>query len=79
MGFTGFGLSLALPFVLFAMFPGWLHSLPKSGGSDNTVKVSLGFLEVALAMKFFSNADLVAGWHLVSREMFIAIWIVCLV
>lgn len=77
MGFTGFGLSLALPFVLFAMFPGWLHSLPKSGGWMNTVKVSLGFLEVALAMKFFSNADLVAGWHLVSREMFIAIWIVC--
>ncbi|MBI2269912.1 MAG: thioredoxin family protein [Bacteroidetes bacterium] len=77
MGFTGFGLSLALPFVIFAMFPGWLHSLPKSGGWMNTVKVSLGFLEVALAMKFFSNADLVAGWHLISREMFIAIWVVC--
>lgn len=76
-GFTGFGLSIALPFVLFAMFPTWLQSLPKSGGWMNTVKVVLGLLEIALAMKFLSNADQVGKWYLVSRELFIAIWIVC--
>lgn len=75
MGMTGFGLCLALPFALFAMFPGWLNSMPKSGGWLNSVKVVLGLLEVALAMKFLSNADMVAGWHLISREVFIAIWI----
>ena len=75
-GMTGFGLCLALPFALFAMFPSWLHTLPKSGGWLNSVKVVLGILELALAIKFLSNADLVAGWHLISRELFIAIWIV---
>ena len=77
VGMTGFGLCLALPFALFALFPGWLSSLPKSGGWLNSVKVVLGLLEFGLAMKFLSNADLVAGWHLVSRELFIAFWIVC--
>jgi thiol:disulfide interchange protein DsbD len=60
----GFSLALALPFMLFALFPGWLNSLPKSGGWLNTVKVVLGFLELALAFKFLSNADLVLQLHL---------------
>lgn len=75
VGMFGFSLALALPFMLFAMFPGWLHSLPKSGGWLNTVKVVLGFLELALAFKFLSNADLVLQLHLLEREVFIAIWI----
>jgi thiol:disulfide interchange protein DsbD len=74
-GMGGFGLGLALPFALFALFPGWLQSLPKSGGWLTTVKVVLGFLELALAVKFFSNADLVKQWGFLKREVFIAIWI----
>ena len=76
-GMGGFGLALALPFALFALFPNWLNSLPRSGGWLNTVKVVLGFIEVALAFKFLSNADLVEHWGLLKREIFIAIWIVC--
>ncbi|HEU4634457.1 MAG TPA: cytochrome c biogenesis protein CcdA [Flavisolibacter sp.] len=75
-GMSGFGLGLALPFALFALFPNWLQSLPKSGGWLNSVKVVLGFLELALAVKFLSNADLVKQWHLLEREVFIALWIV---
>ena len=75
VGMFGFSLALALPFMLFAMFPGWLHSLPKSGGWLNTVKVVLGFLELALALKFLSNADLVLQLHLLEREVFLTIWI----
>ena len=75
-GMTGFGLALALPFALFALFPNWLNALPKSGGWMNTTKVVLGFLELALAFKFLSNADLVAHWDLLKREVFIAIWII---
>ncbi len=71
----GFSSAIALPFTLFAMFPGWLNSLPKSGGWLNTVKVVLGFLELALAFKFLSNADLVLDLHLLEREVFLAIWI----
>ena len=71
----GFSLAIALPFSIFAAFPGWLNSLPKSGGWLNTVKVFLGFLELALAFKFLSNADLVLQAHLLEREVFIAIWI----
>ena len=75
VGMFGFSLALALPFTLFAMFPGWMNSLPKSGGWLNTVKVVLGFLELALAFKFLSNADLVVQGHFLEREVFIAIWI----
>jgi thiol:disulfide interchange protein DsbD len=75
-GMAGFGLALALPFALFALFPNWLNSLPKSGGWLNTVKVVLGFLELAFAFKFLSNADLVMHWNLLKREIFIGIWIV---
>lgn len=75
VGMFGFSLALALPFMLFAMFPGWLNSLPKSGGWLNTVKVFLGFLELAFAFKFLSNADLVLQLHFLEREVFIAIWI----
>ncbi|REH00922.1 protein-disulfide reductase DsbD family protein [Flavobacterium aquicola] len=75
VGMLGFSLALALPFMLFAMFPGWLNSLPKSGGWLNTVKVVLGFLELALAFKFLSNADLVLQLHLLEREVFLVIWI----
>ncbi|MDD2821493.1 MAG: cytochrome c biogenesis protein CcdA [Flavobacterium sp.] len=75
IGMLGFSLALALPFMLFALFPGWLNSLPKSGGWLNTVKVVLGFLELALAFKFLSNADLVLQLHLLEREVFLAIWI----
>ncbi|WP_420552341.1 cytochrome c biogenesis protein CcdA [Tenacibaculum aiptasiae] len=73
-GMIGFGTALALPFALFAMFPGWLNSLPKSGGWLNTVKVVLGFLELAFAFKFLSNADLVGHWGVLKREVFIGIW-----
>lgn len=76
MGMAGFGLALALPFAIFAMFPGWLNSLPKSGGWLTTVKVVLGFLEVAMAIKFLSNADLVTHWGILKREVFFAIWII---
>ncbi|QVY65016.1 cytochrome c biogenesis protein CcdA [Polaribacter sp. Q13] len=75
VGMLGFSMAIALPFALFAAFPGWLNSLPKSGGWLNTVKVVLGFLELALAFKFLSNADLVLQLHLLEREVFIAIWI----
>ncbi|MFK7060166.1 cytochrome c biogenesis protein CcdA [Flavobacterium oreochromis] len=75
IGMFGFSLAIALPFMLFAMFPGWLNTLPKSGGWLNTIKVSLGFLELAFAFKFLSNADLVLQKHLLERELFIAIWI----
>ena len=74
-GMGGFGLALALPFALFALFPNWLNSLPKSGGWLNTVKVVLGFLELGLAFKFLSNADLVEHWGFLKREIFIGIWI----
>ncbi|MEO1515540.1 MAG: protein-disulfide reductase DsbD domain-containing protein [Bacteroidota bacterium] len=74
-GMGGFGLALALPFGLFAAFPGWLNSLPKSGGWLNTVKVVLGFVEVALAFKFLSNADLVKHWGILKIEPFLIIWI----
>lgn len=75
LGMFGFSLAIALPFALFAAFPGWLNSLPKSGGWLNTVKVVLGFLELALAFKFLSQADLVAQLHFMEREVFLAIWI----
>ena len=75
IGMLGFSTAIALPFALFAAFPGWLNSLPKSGGWLNTVKVVLGFLELALAFKFLSNADLVLQLHWLEREVFIAIWI----
>ncbi len=74
-GLAGFGLALALPFALFAMFPNWLASLPKSGGWLDTVKKVLAFAEVALAFKFLSNADLVMHWGILKREVFIGIWI----
>ncbi|AWH85985.1 thiol:disulfide interchange protein [Flavobacterium album] len=75
VGMLGFSSALALPFMLFAMFPGWMNSLPKSGGWLNTVKVFLGFLELAFAFKFLSNADLVLQMHILERETFLAIWI----
>ncbi len=75
-GMFGFALALALPFALFAMFPGWLNSLPKSGGWLNSVKVSLGFVEIALALKFLSTVDLAYHWDFLKREIFLAIWIV---
>lgn len=78
-GMVGFGLALALPFALFALFPAWLNSLPKSGGWMTTVKVVLGFLELALAFKFLSNADLVGNWGIFKRELFLGIWIVLFV
>mgnify|MGYP000262365771 CR=1 FL=1 len=74
-GMTGFGAALALPFMLFALFPAWLNSLPKSGGWMTTVKVVLGFLEIGLALKFLSNADLVGHWGILKRETFLVIWI----
>lgn len=74
-GMAGFGLALALPFALFALFPNWLNTLPKSGRWLNTVKVVLGFIELGLAFKFLSNADLVQHWGLLKREIFIGIWI----
>lgn len=75
-GMAGFGLGLALPFAIFAMFPGWLQSLPKSGGWLTSVKVVLGFLELAMAVKFLSNADLVQQWGFLKREIFIGAWVV---
>ena len=75
-GMGGFGFGLALPFAIFALFPGWLQSLPKSGGWMNSVKVVLGFLELAMAVKFLSNADLVKQWGILKRETFIGIWVI---
>jgi len=75
-GLAGFGFALALPFTVFAIFPNWLQSLPKSGGWLNSVKVVLGFLEIAMAIKFLSNADLVKQWGLLKREIFMASWII---
>lgn len=79
VGMLGFSSAIAIPFALFAMFPGWLNSLPKSGGWLNTVKVVLGFLELALAFKFLSNADLVLQAHLLEREVFLAIIIAVMI
>ena len=76
MGMLGFALALALPFSLFAMFPSVLKKLPKSGGWMNTFKVSLAFLELALALKFLSVADLAYGWHILDREVFVSLWII---
>ena len=73
---AGFGLALGLPFALFALFPNWLSTLPKSGSWMNTVKIVFGFLELALALKFISNADLVKHWGLLKREIFFALWII---
>jgi thiol:disulfide interchange protein DsbD len=75
-GMLGFGLALGLPVALFALFPTWLNSLPKSGGWMNTVKVVLGFLELGLALKFLSNADLVGNWGILKREIFLVAWII---
>jgi thiol:disulfide interchange protein DsbD len=75
-GAAGFGLALGLPFALFAMFPRWLHLLPKSGGWMTDLKVVLGFVELALAVKFLSNADLVEQWGLLKREIFIGLWVI---
>ncbi|MCC6280057.1 MAG: thioredoxin family protein [Saprospiraceae bacterium] len=77
VGMTGFGLALALPFGLFAMFPGWLQSLPKSGNWMDNVKVTLGFVELALAFKFLSTADMVRHWGFLKFELFIGLWFVC--
>ncbi|MCC7502776.1 MAG: thioredoxin family protein [Flavobacteriales bacterium] len=76
-GLGGFGLALALPFALFALFPSWLKSLPRSGSWLNSVKVVLGFAEVALAFKFLSNADLVKQWLIVPYELFMVVWVLC--
>lgn len=76
MGMAGFGLALALPFTIFALFPSLLHSLPRSGGWLTSVKIVLGFLELALAVKFLSNADLVQHWGILKREVFFGIWII---
>ena len=76
IGMLGFALALALPFTLFAMFPSWLKSMPKSGGWMNVIKVTLGFLELAFALKFLSVADLAYGWRILDRETFLALWIV---
>ena len=76
IGMFGFALALALPFTLFAMFPTWLKKAPKSGGWMNIIKVTLGFIELAFALKFFSVADLAYGWRLLDREVFLCLWIV---
>ncbi len=76
IGMFGFALALALPFTLFALFPSWLKSMPKSGGWMNVIKVTLGFLELAFALKFLSVADLAYGWRILDRETFLALWIV---
>jgi thiol:disulfide interchange protein DsbD len=77
IGMLGFGLGMALPFALFAMFPGWLNSLPKSGGWMDNVKVTLGMIELAFAFKFLSTADMVEQWGLLKFETFMAIWVLC--
>jgi len=76
LGMFGFALALALPFTLFALFPSWLKQAPKSGSWMTTLKVVLGFIELAFALKFFSVADLAYGWHLLDREVFLSLWIV---
>ncbi|MBP5800449.1 MAG: thioredoxin family protein [Prevotella sp.] len=76
LGMLGFAVALALPFTLFALFPSWLKQAPKSGSWMNTLKVVLGFIELAFALKFFSVADLAYGWHLLDREVFLSLWIV---
>ncbi len=76
LGMFGFALALALPFTLFALFPAWLKQAPKSGSWMNILKVTLGFIELAFALKFFSVADLAYGWHLLDREVFLSLWIV---
>ena len=76
VGMFGFALALALPFTLFAMFPSWLKSAPKSGSWMTTLKIVLGFIELAFAFKFLSVADLAYGWHILDREVFLSIWIV---
>ena len=76
VGMLGFAIALALPFTLFALFPTWLKQAPKSGGWMNTIKIVLGFIELAFALKFFSVADLAYGWGLLDREVFLALWIV---
>jgi len=75
IGMLGFAIALALPFTLFAMFPSWLKSMPKSGNWMNVIKVTLGFLELAFALKFLSVADLAYGWHILDRETFLSLWI----
>lgn len=75
VGMFGFALALSIPFTLFAIFPSWLKTLPKSGGWLNTMKVTLGFIELALSLKFLSVADLAYGWHILDRETFLALWI----
>ena len=76
IGMLGFAIALALPFTLFALFPSWLKSMPKSGAWMNVIKVTLGFLELAFALKFLSVADLAYGWRILDRETFLALWIV---
>ena len=76
LGMLGFAVALALPFTLFAMFPSWLKQAPKSGSWMTTIKIVLGFIELAFALKFFSVADLTQGWHLLDREVFLSLWIV---
>lgn len=76
VGMAGFAIALALPFTLFALFPTWLKQAPKSGSWMNTIKVTLGFIELAFALKFFSVADLAYGWGLLDREVFLSLWIV---
>ncbi|WP_300602185.1 cytochrome c biogenesis protein CcdA [Niabella sp.] len=76
VGFFGFSFALAIPFALFAFFPSWLNSLSKPGGWMNTIKVTLGFVELALALKFLSNADLAKNWRILDREIFIVLWVV---
>lgn len=76
VGMFGFALALALPFTLFAMFPSWLKSAPKSGSWMNTIKIVLGFIELAFSLKFLSVADLAYGWHILDREVFLSLWIV---
>ncbi len=76
IGMAGFSIALAVPFALFAIFPAWLNTLPKSGGWLNAIKVSLGFIELALALKFFSNVDLAYHWGILKREIFVALWII---
>ena len=76
IGMLGFAIALALPFTVFALFPQWLNAAPKSGNWMNVVKVTLGFVELAFALKFFSVADLAYGWGLLDREVFLSLWIV---
>ncbi len=76
LGMLGFSISLALPFTMFAIFPSWLNSMPKSGGWLNSVKVTLGFIELAFALKFLSNVDMAYHWRILDREVFIVLWIV---